>query len=157
LLHLRRRADQGARQPGQGGRLVRQRVGLLQPPDRPGRARRPLALTVRTIDDLFGNRGDLRGKRVLVRSDLNVPIEGGVIGDEGRIRASVPTINRLREAGARVVVMAHLGRPKGEPDPTYSLAPVSTRLGELLGAPVRMAEDTVGDSARATVDGLGDG
>jgi phosphoglycerate kinase len=108
---------------------------------------------VRTIEDL----GDLRGKRVLVRSDLNVPIEDGVIGDEGRIRASVPTINRLREAGARVVVMAHLGRPKGEPDPKYSLAPVSARLGELLGTPVSMAEDTVGDSAHATVDGLGDG
>jgi phosphoglycerate kinase len=108
---------------------------------------------VRTIDDL----GDLRGKRVLVRSDLNVPIEGGVIGDEGRIRASVPTISGLHEAGARVVVMAHLGRPKGEPDPTYSLAPVAKRLGELLGTPVAMADDTVGDSAHATVDGLGDG
>ena len=94
---------------------------------------------------------------MLVRSDLNVPIEAGVIGDEGRIRASVPTINRLREAGARVVVMAHLGRPKGEPDPKLSLAPVAARLGELLGAPVAMAEDTVGDSARTTVDGLGDG
>jgi len=112
---------------------------------------------VRTIDDLFGGRGDLRGKRVLVRSDLNVPIEGGVIGDEGRIRASIPTIERLREAGARVVVMAHLGRPKGEPDPKYSLAPVARRLGELLGAPVAMAADTVGDSAHATVDGLADG
>jgi phosphoglycerate kinase len=108
---------------------------------------------VKTIDDL----GDLRGKRVLVRSDLNVPLDDGVIGDDGRIRASVPTISRLRDAGARVVVMAHLGRPKGEPDPRYSLAPVAGRLGELLGAAVGMAEDTVGDSARGTVDGLGDG
>jgi phosphoglycerate kinase len=112
---------------------------------------------VRTIDDLIGERGDLRGRRVLVRSDLNVPIEDGVIGDEGRIRASVPTITRLRDAGARVVVTAHLGRPKGEPDPRYTLAPVAQRLGELLGTSVPMAEDTVGDSARATVDGLGDG
>jgi phosphoglycerate kinase len=108
---------------------------------------------VRTIDDL----GDLRGKRVLLRSDLNVPLDDGVIGDDGRIRASVPTITRLRDAGARVVVMAHLGRPKGAPDPRYSLAPAAKRLGELLGGDVAMAEDTVGDSARATVDGLGDG
>jgi phosphoglycerate kinase len=108
---------------------------------------------VRTIDDL----GDLRGKRVLLRSDLNVPLDDGGIGDDGRIRASVATIARLRDAGARVVVMAHLGRPKGEPDPRYSLAPVAKRLGELLGSDVAMAEDTVGDSARATVDGLGDG
>jgi phosphoglycerate kinase len=108
---------------------------------------------VRTIDDL----GDLRGKRVLLRSDLNVPLDDGVIGDDGRIRASVPTITRLRDAGARVVVMAHLGRPKGAPEPRYSLAPAAKRLGELLGGDVAMAEDTVGDSARATVDGLGDG
>jgi phosphoglycerate kinase len=94
---------------------------------------------------------------VLLRSDLNVPLDDGVIGDDGRIRASVPTITRLRDAGARVVVMAHLGRPKGAPDPRYSLAPAAKRLGELLGGDVAMAEDTVGDSARATVDGLGDG
>jgi phosphoglycerate kinase len=108
---------------------------------------------VRTIDDL----GDLRGRRVLVRADLNVPLDGGVIGDDGRIRASVPTLDRLREAGARVAVMAHLGRPKGAPDPQYSLAPVAARLGELLGVDVAMAGDTVGDSARSTVEGLGDG
>jgi phosphoglycerate kinase len=108
---------------------------------------------MKTIDDL----GDLRGRRVLVRSDLNVPLDGGVIGDDGRIRASVPTISRLRDAGARVAVMAHLGRPKGAPDPAYSLTPVAARLGELLGADVAMADDTVGDSARATVGALGDG
>ncbi|HEX2176709.1 MAG TPA: phosphoglycerate kinase [Nocardioidaceae bacterium] len=108
---------------------------------------------MKTIDSL----GDLRGRRVLVRSDLNVPLDDGVIGDDGRIRASVPTISRLRDAGARVVVMAHLGRPKGAPDLKYSLAPVAVRLGELLGAEVAMAEDTVGASARATVDGLRDG
>ncbi|HEY0775942.1 MAG TPA: phosphoglycerate kinase [Nocardioidaceae bacterium] len=105
------------------------------------------------IDDL----GDLRGKRVLVRSDLNVPLDGDVITDDGRIRASVPTISKLVEKGARVVVTAHLGRPKGAPDPKYSLAPVASRLGELLGQDVAFATDTVGDSARATVDALEDG
>lgn len=97
------------------------------------------------------------GKRVLVRSDLNVPLEGTTITDDGRIRASVPTIKALADAGAKVVVVAHLGRPKGEPDPAYSLAPVATRLGELLGAEVAVATDTVGDSARSVVDGLADG
>src|SRR6478672_11252020 len=105
--------------------------------------------------------GSLRGKRVLVRSDLNVPLDGPAddraITDDGRIRASVPTIKALVDAGARVVVTAHLGRPKGAPDPAYSLAPVAARLGELLGVDVAFATDTVGDSARSTVDGLGDG
>jgi len=108
---------------------------------------------MRHIDDL----GDLRGKRVLVRSDLNVPLDGDVITDDGRIRASVPTISKLAEKGARVIVTAHLGRPKGSPDPRYSLAPVAYRLGELLGREVAFATDTVGDSARATVDALEDG
>lgn len=101
--------------------------------------------------------GDVRGKRVLVRSDLNVPLDGTRITDDGRIRASVPTIRTLADAGARVVVVAHLGRPKGAPEDRYSLAPVATRLGELLGSPVAFATDTVGDSARATVAGLADG
>ncbi|KQQ43808.1 MULTISPECIES: phosphoglycerate kinase [unclassified Nocardioides] len=105
--------------------------------------------------------GDLRGKRVLVRSDLNVPLEGDAdqqrITDDGRIRASVPTIRSLAEAGARVVVTAHLGRPKGAPEQRYSLAPVAERLGELLGAEVAFATDTVGESARSTVAGLEDG
>src|SRR5690349_3967218 len=105
------------------------------------------------IDDL----GDLRGKRVLVRSDLNVPLDGSTITDDGRIRASLPTLRQLLDKGARVVVTAHLGRPKGEPDPTYSLRPVADRLGELLGSDVAFATDTVGESARSTVDGLGDG
>lgn len=99
----------------------------------------------------------IRGKRVLVRSDLNVPLDGSTITDDGRIRASVPTIRALAEAGARVVVTAHLGRPKGEPDPAFSLAPVAARLAELLDAPVAFATDTVGDSARETVAGLSDG
>jgi phosphoglycerate kinase len=101
--------------------------------------------------------GDLRGKRVLVRSDLNVPLDGSTITDDGRIRASIPTIRQLTEAGARVVVVAHLGRPKGQPDPAYTLAPVAARLGELLGTGVAFATDTVGESATATVAGLADG
>ena len=101
--------------------------------------------------------GDLRGKRVLVRSDLNVPLDGSTITDDGRIRASVPTISRLAESGARVVVAAHLGRPKGKPDPAYSLAPVAERLGELLGRKVAFATDTVGESASETVEALQDG
>jgi phosphoglycerate kinase len=107
--------------------------------------------------DQIDRLGDLRGKRVLVRSDLNVPLDDDRITDDGRVRASVPTIRRLADAGARVVVTAHLGRPEGEPDPRYSLRPVAARLGELLDADVAFAEDTVGESARATVDGLQDG
>jgi len=108
---------------------------------------------MKTIDDL----GDLRGKRVLVRADLNVPLDGAIITDDGRIRASVPTIRTLTGRGARVVVCAHLGRPKGAPDPTYSLRPVADRLGELLGARVGFATDVVGQSARSVVGGLADG
>lgn len=108
---------------------------------------------MKTIADL----GDLRGKRVLVRSDLNVPLDGETITDDGRIRASVPTIKSLSEAGARVVVCAHLGRPKGSPDPQYSLRPVAARLGELLGQEVTFVEETVGASAEQAVAGLGDG
>ncbi|MEO7070753.1 MAG: phosphoglycerate kinase [Nostocoides sp.] len=112
---------------------------------------------MRTAHDLIQS-GSLRGQRVLVRSDLNVPLDAeGTITDDGRVRASVPTIKALSEAGARVVVCAHLGRPKGVPEARYSLAPVARRLGELLGAPVTFANDTVGDSARSAVAGLGDG
>jgi phosphoglycerate kinase len=99
----------------------------------------------------------VRGKRVLVRSDLNVPLDGTTITDDGRIRASIPTIKALADAGARVVVTAHLGRPKGEPEERYSLAPVAARLGELLGQDVAFATDTVGESARGVVAGLADG
>jgi phosphoglycerate kinase len=108
---------------------------------------------MKTIDSL----GDLRGKRVLVRSDFNVPLDGTTITDDGRIRAALPTLKRLTDAGARVVVLAHLGRPKGTPDPQYSLAPVAARLGELLGQDVALAEDLVGASAKTTVDALADG
>jgi phosphoglycerate kinase len=85
--------------------------------------------------------GDLAGRRVIVRADLNVPLDGTTITDDGRIRASVPTLKRLRDGGARVVVLAHLCRPDGEPDQRYSLAPVATRLGDLLGEEVHFASD----------------
>ncbi|WP_084103894.1 phosphoglycerate kinase [Demequina sp. NBRC 110056] len=105
---------------------------------------------MKTIDSL----GDLTGKKVLVRSDLNVPLDGTTITDDGRVRASVPTIQRLLDAGAAVIVTAHLGRPGGEPKPEYSLAPAAARLAELLGRPVTLAEDLVGPSAEATVAAL---
>jgi phosphoglycerate kinase len=107
---------------------------------------------MRSVDDL-----EVAGRRVLVRSDLNVPLEDGRITDDGRIRASLPTIRSIAERGGRVVVLAHLGRPKGTPDPQYSLRPVANRLGELLGSPVRFATDVVGDSARRAVEELDDG
>lgn len=108
---------------------------------------------MKTIEDL----GDLRGKRVLVRADLNVPLDGKTITDDGRIKASLPTIKQLTAAGAKVAVVAHLGRPKGQPDEQFSLAPVATRLSELLGADVAFATDTVGDSAKETIAALDDG
>ena len=108
---------------------------------------------LKTIDSL----GELRGKRVLVRADLNVPLDGTTITDDGRIRAALPTLTRLVEAGARVVVISHLGRPKGAPEEKYSLRPVVGRLGELLGQEVAFATDTVGSSAQETVAALGDG
>ncbi|GIH94634.1 phosphoglycerate kinase [Planobispora siamensis] len=100
---------------------------------------------------------DVKGRRVLVRADLNVPLDGDVITDDGRIRASLPTIRDLAGRGAKVIVCAHLGRPKGAPDPKYSLAPVARRLGELLETEVAFASDTVGESARAVVEGLAEG
>ncbi|WP_433461596.1 phosphoglycerate kinase [Spirillospora sp. CA-128828] len=107
---------------------------------------------MRTIDDL-----DVAGRRVLVRADLNVPLADGAITDDGRIRASLPTIETLRARGAKVIVCAHLGRPKGQVKPEFSLAPVAKRLGELLGTDVTFAADVVGDSARAAAEGLADG
>jgi len=110
---------------------------------------------VRTLDDLLAD--GVAGRKVLVRADLNVPLDGSQITDDGRVRAALPGIKQLADAGARVVVAAHLGRPKGVPDPAFSLAPVAARLGELLRAPVQLATDVVGDGARATVEGLADG
>ncbi|NTV39868.1 MAG: phosphoglycerate kinase [Demequinaceae bacterium] len=105
---------------------------------------------MKTIDSL----GDLTGKKVLVRSDLNVPLDGTTITDDGRVRASVATIEKLLAAGASVIVTAHLGRPDGTPNPKYSLAPAAVRLAELLGKPVTLADDLVGASAAATVAAL---
>ncbi|MGH3859404.1 phosphoglycerate kinase [Actinokineospora sp.] len=110
---------------------------------------------MRNLDDLIAE--GVKGRRVFVRSDLNVPLDGDKITDDGRVQASLPTISKLAEAGAKVVVAAHLGRPKGSPDPKFSLAPVAKRLGELLGKPVALATDVVGESAKSTVDGLADG
>ena len=110
-------------------------------------------MSLRTIESL----GQLAGKKVIVRCDLNVPLKDGQITDDGRIRASLPTLNELIHAGARVVVISHLGRPDGAPDAKYSLAPVAQRLCELLGKPVTFAADTVGSAAREAVDDLADG
>lgn len=102
---------------------------------------------MRTIESL----GELRDKRVLVRSDFNVPLKDSQITDDGRIKAALPTLTRLLEAGAKVVVMAHLGRPKGQVKPEFSLAPVAKRLGELVDAPVTLAGDVVGEKAQQAV------
>ncbi|WP_269193621.1 phosphoglycerate kinase [Blastococcus sp. VKM Ac-2987] len=112
---------------------------------------------MRSLDDLLAE--GVSGRRVLLRADLNVPLDKttGTITDDGRIRASLPTLQALREAGARVVVAAHLGRPKGTLDPKSSLAPVAARLGELLGTTVPLAADVAGDDARAKAAALGDG
>jgi len=110
-------------------------------------------VTLRTLDSL----GSLAGKVVIVRCDLNVPLKDGQITDDGRVRASIPTLNALINQGAKVVVISHLGRPEGAPDAKYSLAPVAQRLSELLGKPVTFAKDTVGSGAQDAVAGLQDG
>ncbi|MGH7545712.1 MAG: phosphoglycerate kinase, partial [Gemmatimonadota bacterium] len=106
-------------------------------------------MTLRDLD-----AASLSGTRALVRVDYNVPIEDGRVGDDGRIRATLPTLGYLRDHGARVVLLSHLGRPKGKPDPRFSLAPVARRLEELLGAPVVFVPSTHGGAARAAVDAL---
>jgi len=115
-------------------------------------------MALRTLDSLPSRLGgSLAGTRVVVRCDLNVPLKDGRITDDGRVRASLPTLNALIHQGARVVVCSHLGRPDGTPDPKYSLEPVAQRLSELLGKPVAFARDTVGESAREAVAALDDG
>jgi phosphoglycerate kinase len=117
---------------------------------------------MRSLDDLLAE--GVSGRRVFLRADLNVPLDkarlsegAAAITDDGRIRASLPTVQALRDAGARVVVAAHLGRPKGTPDPQFSLAPVAARLGELLGTAVPLAADVAGDDAHAKAAALADG
>ena len=112
-------------------------------------------MSIPNLDDLLAQ--GVSGRGVLVRSDLNVPLNDGVITDPGRITASVPTIKALADAGAKVVVTAHLGRPKGEPDLKLSLAPVAAALGEQLGKDVQLADDVVGRDARARAERLTDG
>src|SRR5919112_4009848 len=114
---------------------------------------------MRSLDDLLAE--GVSGRRVFLRTDLNVPLDhtkaSPVITDDGRIRASLPTLQALRDGGARVTVAAHLGRPKGAPDPKYSLAPVAARLSELLGAEVPLASDVAEEDATAKNNDLGDG
>ncbi|QFZ22051.1 phosphoglycerate kinase [Saccharothrix syringae] len=107
---------------------------------------------MKTLDDLLSE--GVSGRRVLVRADLNVPLDGDRITDDGRVRASVPTIKALVDAGARVLVAAHLGRPKGEPDPKFSLAPVAARLGELLGQDVAIGTETAGDGSVVLLENI---
>jgi phosphoglycerate kinase len=107
---------------------------------------------VKTLSDLLAE--GVAGRRVLVRADLNVPLDGSKITDDGRVRASVPTLKALTEAGARVLVAAHLGRPKGEPDPKFSLAPVVARLGELLGAPVEIGTEAGADGTVVLLENI---
>ncbi len=108
---------------------------------------------LKTIDSL----GDLSGKRVLVRCDFNVPLKDGVITDDGRIRAALPTLQKLLDSGAKVITMAHLGRPKGQVMPEFSLAPVAQRLAELIGVKVTLAQDTTGADAKAKAAALAPG
>lgn len=108
---------------------------------------------MRTLRDL----PDLGGKRVILRCDLNVPLENQVITDDGRVRASIPTINYLTEHGAKVIIISHLGRPDGVPNPEYSLAPVARRLADLLGKPVHFVSDTIGPESKRAVSELGNG
>ena len=108
---------------------------------------------LKTIDSL----GDLNGKRVLVRCDFNVPLKEGKITDDGRIRAALPTLQKLLDSGAKVITMAHLGRPKGQVMPEFSLAPVVQRLAELIGVKVTLAQDTTGADAKAKAEALATG
>lgn len=113
-------------------------------------------MTVPGLSTLLAEDG-VRGRRVLVRADLNVPLANGKVGDDTRIRASLPTLRKLLAGGARVVLLSHLGRPKGKHNPEFSLEPVAQHLARLLGHDVAFASDCVGEPARTVVDGLGEG
>ncbi len=110
-------------------------------------------MSIRSIDDL-----EVEGRRVFVRVDFNVPLANGEVADDARIRAALPTLTRLLERGAKLVVASHLGRPKGKPKPEYSLEPVAARLAELLGVDeVVLPDDCIGDGARKVVSDLREG
>jgi len=112
-------------------------------------------VAIATLDDLLAH--GVAGQRVFVRADLNVPIKDGQVGDDTRIRATLPTLRKLLDAGARVVLASHLGRPKGKVDPKYTLAPVAERLGALLGTPVSFAPECIGPETESTVANLPEG
>merc|ERR1719263_110802 len=114
-----------------------------------------IEMAKKSVGDL--SEADLKGKVVLVRCDLNVPLDGKTITDDTRIRASVPTVKYLLEKGAKVAMCSHLGRPKDGPEDKFSLAPVATRMGECLGTSVKMAPDCIGDEVASIVNGMGDG
>merc|ERR1719489_463722 len=109
----------------------------------------------KSVGDL--SESDLKGKKVLVRCDLNVPLDGKTITDDTRIRASVPTVKYLQEKGAKVLLASHLGRPKDGPEDKFSLSPVAPRLTELLGTDVVMAPDCIGEGVKECVDKMADG
>merc|ERR1711920_763973 len=109
----------------------------------------------KSVGDLTGE--DLKGKKVLVRCDLNVPLDGKTITDDTRIRASIPTVKYLMENGAKVLLASHLGRPKSGPEDKFSLSPVAPRLSELLGKDVTMAPDCIGDGVAECVDKMAEG
>lgn len=112
-------------------------------------------MSAHTLDELLAD--GVRGRHVLVRSDLNVPLDGTTVTDDGRVRASLPVLTKLTEAGAKVIVIAHLGRPKGTVDPKYSIAPAAHRLNELSDFEVIVAEDVVGPSAQQSAAALAEG
>ncbi len=130
-------------------------MGLLEPLRRPA----PLHGQEGTVTSWPGASRDLdlAGKKAFIRVDFNVPIKGGAITDDTRIRASLPTITHALDRGATVILASHLGRPKGKPNPEYSLRPVAARLSELLGRPVVFAEDCIGEPARQAIAGVGPG
>merc|ERR1719486_267744 len=114
-----------------------------------------IEMAKKSVGDL--SKADLKGKKVLVRCDLNVPLDGKTISDDTRIRASVPTVKYLMDKGAKVLLSSHLGRPKSGPEDKFSLGPVAPRLTELLGTEVAMAPDCIGEGVKACVDGMKDG
>merc|ERR1711865_895824 len=115
----------------------------------------PVAIAKQSVADL--GDAELKGKKVLVRCDLNVPLDGKTISDDTRIRASVPTLKYLIEKGAKVAACSHLGRPKDGPEDKFSLAPCAERMSEYIGSEVKLAPDCIGDEVAAMIEGMDDG